>query len=58
MLTRRTFCMSAGCTGAIAGFVLKSRLARADNALGTLDPAFAEMEKRLGVGSVLLYSIP
>jgi hypothetical protein len=48
MLTRRTLCMSAGCTGAIAGFVLKTGLARADNALGTLDPAFAEMEKKIG----------
>jgi beta-lactamase class A len=48
MLTRRTFCMSAGCTGAIAGFVLKTGLARADNALGALDPAFAAMEKKIG----------
>src|SRR5262249_8745726 len=45
MLTRRTFCTSAGCTGAIAGFGLNTGLARADNALGTLDPAFGEMEK-------------
>src|SRR5262249_41899117 len=48
MLTRRTFCTSAGCTGAIAGFGLNTGLARADNALGTLDPAFGEMEKKIG----------
>src|SRR5262249_56091354 len=48
MVARRTFCISGGWTGAITCFALKTGLARADNALGTLDPAFAEMEKKIG----------